>query len=128
KQKQKQTKTKQKQKRKQKQKQKQKRKTITKTKKPQFAGLRPVGLLAELTNKDGTMSRLSDCQVFAEKHGLLLITIEALVAWRLKRELAASSPAPKVTLLAQCSLPIKIHNKYLGEWGMRYVDDTSLVF
>jgi 3,4-dihydroxy 2-butanone 4-phosphate synthase / GTP cyclohydrolase II len=51
-----------------------------------LAGLRPVGVLSELVNADGTMSRLDDCRRFAERHDLPLITIADLVAYRRSRE------------------------------------------
>jgi len=37
-------------------------------------------------NDDGTMARLPDLLKFAEKHGLLILTIADLIAWRKKRE------------------------------------------
>lgn len=51
-----------------------------------LANLKPVGLLAEIMNDDGTMSRLSDCATFAKKYQLPLITVEQLVKYRRERE------------------------------------------
>jgi len=48
-----------------------------------LAGLKPYGLLCELMNADGTMSRLPEVVTFAEKHCMVVITIEDLVAYRL---------------------------------------------
>ena len=48
-----------------------------------LAGLRPGGVLAELVNEDGSMSRRKDLEVFALTHGLHLITIADLVDFRL---------------------------------------------
>jgi 3,4-dihydroxy 2-butanone 4-phosphate synthase/GTP cyclohydrolase II len=48
-----------------------------------LAGLRPGGVLAELVNEDGSMSRRKDLEVFARTHGLDLITIADLVDFRL---------------------------------------------
>jgi len=48
-----------------------------------LAGLKPYGLLCELMNADGTMSRLPEVVAFAEKHCMVVITIEDLVAYRL---------------------------------------------
>merc|ERR1712232_68794 len=42
----------------------------------------PVAVIAELTNDDGTMKRLMECDVFAKEHGFPLITVEALVQHR----------------------------------------------
>ena len=46
-----------------------------------LAGLRPVGVLCELVNDDGTMKRRPDLDVFAAEHRLALITIASLVAY-----------------------------------------------
>ena len=45
-----------------------------------LAGLRPVGVLCELVNDDGTMKRRPDLEAFAAEHQLALITIADLVA------------------------------------------------
>ena len=46
-----------------------------------LAGLRPVGVLCELVNDDGTMKRRPDLEAFAAEHHLALITIADLVAY-----------------------------------------------
>jgi len=51
-----------------------------------LAGLRPVGVLCEMVNDDGTMQRLPDLRAFAEEHGLALISIVDLVAYRRRTE------------------------------------------
>lgn len=51
-----------------------------------LSGLYPAGALMEIMNEDGTMARMPDLQVFAEKFGLKIITIKDLIAYRLKRE------------------------------------------
>lgn len=47
-----------------------------------LAGLRPVGLLSELMHEDGTMMRLPALREFARTHGIPLISIADLVAYR----------------------------------------------
>jgi 3,4-dihydroxy 2-butanone 4-phosphate synthase/GTP cyclohydrolase II len=47
-----------------------------------LAGLRPAAVLCELVNDDGTMMRLPDLEIFVKEHGLALISIEDLVAYR----------------------------------------------
>jgi 3,4-dihydroxy 2-butanone 4-phosphate synthase len=47
-----------------------------------IAGLRPYGVLCELTNPDGTMSRLPRIVAFGESHGFPVMTIEDLVEYR----------------------------------------------
>jgi len=51
-----------------------------------LAGLRPAGVLCELVNDDGTMKRMPDLERFSAEHGLTLITIADLVAYRRRTE------------------------------------------
>ncbi|NNH60878.1 MULTISPECIES: 3,4-dihydroxy-2-butanone-4-phosphate synthase [Rhizobium] len=52
-----------------------------------LAGKTPAGVICEVANDDGTMSRLPDLVLFAKRHNLLLVTIEDLVAY-LERQAA----------------------------------------
>lgn len=47
-----------------------------------LAGLKPYGVLCELTNPDGTMARLPEIINFANKHNLPVLTIDDLVKYR----------------------------------------------
>lgn len=47
-----------------------------------LAGLTPAGAIAEIVNDDGTMARLPELLVFAREHGLAIISIEDLIAYR----------------------------------------------
>jgi 3,4-dihydroxy 2-butanone 4-phosphate synthase / GTP cyclohydrolase II len=51
-----------------------------------LAGLRPAGVLCELVNDDGTMMRLPDLERFSREHGLTLISIADLIAYRRRIE------------------------------------------
>lgn len=51
-----------------------------------LAGLKPSGLLVEILNEDGTMARLPELMKVAEKHELKIISIEDLVAYRLRHD------------------------------------------
>ncbi len=51
-----------------------------------LAGFKPVGLGCEILNEDGTMMRLEGLQAFAVEHGLKLITIADLIAYRRRNE------------------------------------------
>jgi len=53
-----------------------------------LAGLRPAGVLCELVSqKDvGDMARLEECRAFATEHGLAIISIADLVAYRRRKE------------------------------------------
>ena len=51
-----------------------------------LAGLPEAGVLAEVVNDDGTMARLPELRLFANAHGLALISIEQLVEYRRRTE------------------------------------------
>ena len=51
-----------------------------------LAGKEPVGVICEITNPDGSMSRLPELKVFAKRHGLKMITVKELIAHRMARE------------------------------------------
>jgi len=51
-----------------------------------LAGLKPAGVICEIMKDDGTMARLPDLEEFAKKHGLKIITIRDLIAYRIKNE------------------------------------------
>lgn len=51
-----------------------------------LAGLNPSGVICEVINKDGTMARLDDLAVFAQRHNLKIGTIRDLVAYRLRHD------------------------------------------
>jgi 3,4-dihydroxy 2-butanone 4-phosphate synthase len=54
-----------------------------------LAGKFPSGVICEVANDDGTMARLPQLRIFAEKHGLPLISIEDLIAYMAAREAEA---------------------------------------
>src|SRR2546425_7699895 len=47
-----------------------------------MAGLAPVGVICEITNPDGSMSRMPQLKQFARRHGLKVITVKDLIAHR----------------------------------------------
>ncbi len=51
-----------------------------------LAGLHPAACLIEILNEDGTMARMPQLQAFAHEHGLHIISIKDLIAYRLKNE------------------------------------------
>jgi 3,4-dihydroxy 2-butanone 4-phosphate synthase/GTP cyclohydrolase II len=51
-----------------------------------LAGLNPAGVIAEIVNDDGTMARLPELRRFADEHGLALVSIADLVAYRRRTE------------------------------------------
>jgi len=65
-----------------------------------LAGLQPVGVICEITNADGSMSRLPELKRFAKRHGLKMITVKELIAYRMARE-------QMVERVASAKLPTK---------------------
>ena len=51
-----------------------------------LAGLNPAGVICEIIRDDGTMARMPDLEAFAERHGLRMLTIADLIAYRLQTE------------------------------------------
>lgn len=51
-----------------------------------LAGFEPAGLIVEIMNEDGSMARLPELRTIAERFGLRLISIEDLVAYRMRTE------------------------------------------
>ncbi|WGL28860.1 3,4-dihydroxy-2-butanone-4-phosphate synthase [Pectobacterium brasiliense] len=55
-----------------------------------LAGLKPSGVLCELTNDDGSMAHAPEVIAFAKQHDMPVLTIEDLVAYRIATERKAS--------------------------------------
>ena len=51
-----------------------------------LAGCTAAGVICEIMNEDGTMARMPDLERFAEKHGLLVVSIADLIQYRLQTE------------------------------------------
>ena len=63
-----------------------------------IAGLYPAGVICEIMNDDGTMSRVPELTKFARKHKLLMITVADLIQYRMQNEAL-------VRRIASASLP-----------------------
>src|SRR4030042_20610 len=51
-----------------------------------LAGLKPAGVICEIMNDDGTMSRMPDLIEFAKKYGLKIASIANIIAYRMRNE------------------------------------------
>ena len=51
-----------------------------------LAGLKPAGVICEIMNEDGTMARRPDLDQFAKKHGLRIVTVADIIAYRMRNE------------------------------------------
>ncbi|NNM93398.1 MAG: 3,4-dihydroxy-2-butanone-4-phosphate synthase, partial [Candidatus Eremiobacteraeota bacterium] len=63
-----------------------------------LAGLAPAGVICEIMAEDGTMERRDGLRAFADHHGMKLVTVRELIAYRMKTE-------QLVTRVAEFSLP-----------------------
>ncbi|MFW9603568.1 MAG: bifunctional 3,4-dihydroxy-2-butanone-4-phosphate synthase/GTP cyclohydrolase II [Trichlorobacter sp.] len=70
-----------------------------------LAGLNPSGVICEIMNDDGTMSRMPELRTFAEEHQIKICTVADLVAYRLKHE-------QLVRPVADAQLP----SRFGGDW------------
>ncbi|HKP70163.1 MAG TPA: 3,4-dihydroxy-2-butanone-4-phosphate synthase [Pyrinomonadaceae bacterium] len=69
-----------------------------------IAGLSPAAVICEIMNDDGTMSRMPELEIFAEKHGLKIISVADLVRYRVQKETL-------VTRVVETELPTA-HGQY----------------
>jgi len=58
-----------------------------------LAGLKPAGVICEIMNDDGTMSRMPDLEKFAEKHDMKIVTTADLIKYRMVKESLVSRAA-----------------------------------
>jgi 3,4-dihydroxy 2-butanone 4-phosphate synthase/GTP cyclohydrolase II len=65
-----------------------------------LAGLQPAGVLCEIMNEDGTMARMPQLEVVANKHGLKIVSVADLIAYRRRHE-------KLVHRVAEAKLPTK---------------------
>jgi 3,4-dihydroxy 2-butanone 4-phosphate synthase/GTP cyclohydrolase II len=78
-----------------------------------LAGLQPVAVLAEVMNEDGTMARLPDLAVIAERFGLKVATIADLIKYRRRTERL-------VERVASTTLPTRRY----GEWWLHAYESS----
>ncbi len=79
-----------------------------------LAGLNPAGVICEIMNEDGTMSRLPELVAFAQKHGLKIGTISDLIAYRRRHDNLVRVRSEEV-----------IRSEFGGDWHMRIYTDQS---
>ncbi|CUU37639.1 MAG: bifunctional 3,4-dihydroxy-2-butanone-4-phosphate synthase/GTP cyclohydrolase II [Fimbriimonadales bacterium] len=63
-----------------------------------LAGLFPAGVICEILNEDGSMARMPQLIEIARKHGLKILTIADLIAYRRRTEKLIRRAAPPVYL------------------------------
>lgn len=85
-----------------------------------LAGLRPSAVICEIMNEDGTMSRLPDIIPFAEQHGLRIVSISELIAYRTRTE-------SLVERIATAQLPLEEFGQFEIDVFQSKVDGTQHV-
>lgn len=79
-----------------------------------LAGLNPAGVICEIMNEDGTMSRLPELVAFSQRHGLKIGTISDLISYRRRND-----------NLVKVRTEETIASEFGGDWMMRiYTDET----
>ncbi|MCC1493659.1 3,4-dihydroxy-2-butanone-4-phosphate synthase [Cognatishimia sp. F0-27] len=79
-----------------------------------LAGLNPSGVICEIMNEDGTMSRLPELVAFAQRHGLKIGTISDLISYRRRHD-----------NLVRVRKQERIRSEFGGAWDLRiYTDET----
>ncbi len=79
-----------------------------------LAGLNPSGLICEIMNEDGSMSRLPDLVAFAQRHNLKIGTISDLIAYRRRHD-----------NLVKVVKEETVTSEFGGDWKMRVYADTA---
>jgi 3,4-dihydroxy 2-butanone 4-phosphate synthase/GTP cyclohydrolase II len=84
-----------------------------------LAGLQPAAAIGEVVNDDGTMKRLPELAAFAAEHGLTLISIADLIAYRLRNE-------RQVHRVVEARIPTR-HGKFIAVGYSSDLDDREHV-
>lgn len=77
-----------------------------------LAKLNPVGVICEILNADGTMARQKELMAFAKKHGLKIITVKDLIAYRFRQ-------SKLVSCVAEAKLPTEF-----GDFTLKVYQNT----
>jgi 3,4-dihydroxy 2-butanone 4-phosphate synthase/GTP cyclohydrolase II len=72
-----------------------------------LAGLKPAGIICEIMNEDGTMSRMPQLEAFAREHNVHIVTVADIIKYRLAKE-------SLVKRMVETRLP----SRYGGEFKM----------
>jgi 3,4-dihydroxy 2-butanone 4-phosphate synthase/GTP cyclohydrolase II len=70
-----------------------------------LAGCTPAGVICEIMKDDGTMARMPDLELFAAKHGLKIISVQDLIAHRIRWE-------RQITRVAEAAMPLRAGGEF----------------
>ncbi|UJQ94299.1 3,4-dihydroxy-2-butanone-4-phosphate synthase [Mariluticola halotolerans] len=74
-----------------------------------LAGLKPGAVICEVMRDDGEMARRPDLDLFAQKHGLPVLTIRELVEYRIKTEVQVEEVASASLPSVFAESPMRVH-------------------
>lgn len=81
-----------------------------------LAGKKPAGVICEIMNDDGTMARRDDLEVFSNKHGIPIVSIEDLITYRLLHDSLVEIVEKKTVETT--------HGEFEGVWFKNRQDNT----
>ena len=84
-----------------------------------LAGFYPAGVIVEIMDDDGSMMRLPKLRQFAKRHGLRLVTVKDLIAYRMRNE-------KLIQRIADFELPT-LHGDFRGVAYETVLDDVAHV-
>lgn len=79
-----------------------------------LAGLQPAGVICEVMNEDGTMARLPQLEIFAARHGLHIVSVAQLIAYRRRHD----------RLVRQVTEPVQLPTEF-GTFQVIGYEDTA---
>lgn len=80
-----------------------------------IAGLKPAGVICEIMNDDGTMSRMPELTIFAHRHDLKIVTVADLVAYRMRKELLVQRIAETILPTAFGAFTAIVYNNDIDD-------------
>jgi 3,4-dihydroxy 2-butanone 4-phosphate synthase / GTP cyclohydrolase II len=91
-----------------------------------LAGLYPAGVITELMKADGTMARMPDLEEFATAHGIKLITVEQLIAYRRRNEKLVARRVEATIPIGDAAAP-RLWKLFAYEDVLRHENHLALV-
>jgi 3,4-dihydroxy 2-butanone 4-phosphate synthase/GTP cyclohydrolase II len=80
-----------------------------------LAGLQPAGVICEIMSEDGTMSRMPQLEIFAKAHGLNIVSVAQLIAYRRRHE----------KLVRRVTEPVQLPTEFGTFMAIGYQDVTT---
>ncbi|MDW8059622.1 MAG: bifunctional 3,4-dihydroxy-2-butanone-4-phosphate synthase/GTP cyclohydrolase II [Thermomicrobium sp.] len=80
-----------------------------------LAGLHPVAVVCEIMSADGTMARLPELERFAARHGIPLVHVADLIAYRIARERVARCVAETTLPTSVGTFRLRAYQRFGGD-------------